>query len=116
MKTQSKYTLCNRPLTFGDLDQIQAIKNASRHGNRIEVEFEFEDDNFNRTNSLKDARWMSVTIECRRCRTPVRIAKPYNPAPLHYESLLAKCVDAECPQCGAIYQHDKEQGSDYIKY
>lgn len=116
MEQQPKYLLCGRPLTFGDPEQIQAIKNASRLADRIEVEFELEDDNFNWTDDLDEASWMSVTISCKRCSTPVRIAKPYKPVPLHYESLLAMCTDAECRQCGAIYKHEREEGIDYIKY
>lgn len=117
----SKYNLCGKPLTFGDPDQIQAIKRASQlvteTGKRMRIEFEFWDKNASFTLKWSKTKYMGATISCVRCDMPVSIRKRYEPAPMHYESLIRICEPVRC-KCGQEYRHvrDEEDGNDYLEY
>lgn len=117
----SKYKLCGKPLTFGDPDQIRAIKHASllvtESGKRMLIEFELWDENGEFTLEWNEAKHLGIAIACVRCRQPVSIKKRYEPAPMHYESLLRICEPVRC-KCGQVYRHvqDEEDGNDYLEY
>lgn len=70
-----------------------------------EIEFELVDSNYEITFG-KFAVAMVAYFECLRCSRILVFYKPYNPVPMHYESLLSKCRPVTCPKCGLVHQHD----------
>ena len=63
---------------------------------------------------LYKADLMIATFHC-ECSEFLSFKKPYEPVPLHYESLLQKCKDVSCKSCGNTYEHVQEEGLDYAK-
>ena len=78
-----------------------------------ELEFHFVDENGDEVD-LKCADWMVAFFDCLWCGTGLKFQKPYEPVPLHYESLLRKCKPVICPKCGTLHKHHDEDGIDVV--
>ena len=76
-----------------------------------ELEFYFVDEKGNRTMMLSEADKMVVDFHC-DCGEMLQFQKQYQPAPLHYETLLKHCGKVQCEKCNAIYWHSREHGLD----
>lgn len=78
-----------------------------------ELEFHFVDETGHES-GLKHAAWMVAFFDCFGCGQGLQFRKPYEPVPLHYESIIRKCADVTCWKCETVHVHDQVEGIDMV--
>ena len=58
---------------------------------------------------------MVADFSCLGCGYRLKFEKPYEYVPLHCESILRRCDDAQCPKCGTVHRHTTWHGEDAVE-